>query len=484
MTTQNVKMSGAVKQFEAMHLSANTKGIRNSKAASFDSVMEQSTKKQDAAPMKKIEEKLQSAEAKPLSNSEEQGSDVEVMIQDKMDQTEETAFIKNEQKAVEDLTKTVTNAVEEIADKIQEVLGISKEELESVMELLGISFIDLQQPGVLQQLVTQVCGDGDISNLLTNEEMAGKLGQLAFELGKLFETYKDLLNSSELPVISKIPTDLVLKEGKLQELRLQDEAAEEQPIVKQDNGKNQVMTSGEETILNKNSDEVQTRQDSLSGNSQEDANDGVNEIQFQVKKVGTTSGMDHQSQGNGEGKNGEPKTMADGLNQFIQNLAGKTVSETTFTEQTANIQDIREITRQITEQIRITIRPTQTEMEMQLNPERLGKIQLSITSKAGVMTAHFTTETQVAKEAIESQLQMFQENIVRQGLKVDAIEVTVGTFDFAQSDGAGSGKKEQKQNRKAVAESLDVDGFGEVSEADSVLLDMMEQSGNTVDYSA
>ena len=50
-------------------------------------------------------------------------------------------------------------------------------------------------------------------------------------------------------------------------------------------------------------------------------------------------------------------------------------------------------------------------LEMSLNPESLGKVNLNITSKDGVMTAQITTQNEVSKEALESQLQILKDNI-------------------------------------------------------------------------
>ena len=102
------------------------------------------------------------------------------------------------------------------------------------------------------------------------------------------------------------------------------------------------------------------------------------------------------------------------------------------------------------EQIKITIRPEQTNMELQLNPEHLGRVNLTITEKEGMMTAQFTTQTQIAKEAIESQMAALRESLQNQGIKVEAIEVTVSEFGFERNEENGQrGNGEPEKKRKS-----------------------------------
>jgi flagellar hook-length control protein FliK len=72
---------------------------------------------------------------------------------------------------------------------------------------------------------------------------------------------------------------------------------------------------------------------------------------------------------------------------------------------------MKEIVNQIVDKIKVVIKPEATSMEIQLNPENLGKVNLSVISKNGQLTAHFTTESQAAKEALESQMQTLKETL-------------------------------------------------------------------------
>ena len=142
--------------------------------------------------------------------------------------------------------------------------------------------------------------------------------------------------------------------------------------------------------------------------------------------------------------------------------------------------EIREIANQVMEQIKLVIRPEQTNLELQLNPEHLGRVHLTITEKEGMMTAQFTTQTEVAKEAIESQMSMLRESLQNQGIKVEAMEVTVSNFSFDQERENrqrenSEGSKRRRQSTFSPESS---------SEADENGLPIFGSANSNVDYSA
>ena len=137
-----------------------------------------------------------------------------------------------------------------------------------------------------------------------------------------------------------------------------------------------------------------------------------------------------------------------GTNAFLQNL-GKAVAEVQGnpSSQQSNQQQMVDIVNQVIEQVKVTLGKETTTMQMQLNPENLGKVLISVTSKNGVMTANFTVQTEEAKEALQSQMYSLREAIESRSLKVDAVEVEVSDFAFSQSSQADA-QQEQKDYEK------------------------------------
>ena len=144
------------------------------------------------------------------------------------------------------------------------------------------------------------------------------------------------------------------------------------------------------------------------------------------------------------------------------------------------VSQIREIANQIMEQIKIVIRPEQTNMELQLNPEHLGRVHLTITEKEGMMTAQFTTQTETAKEAIESQMASLRESLQNQGIKVEAIEVTVSEFGF-ERDGNAKQNNEGESGRQRRRNAFRVEEADEVAPQ---MADFLRMGDSSVDYSA
>ena len=100
------------------------------------------------------------------------------------------------------------------------------------------------------------------------------------------------------------------------------------------------------------------------------------------------------------------------------------------------MQQMIDIVNQVSEQIRTQVTPDTTSVEMQLNPENLGKVVLNVVAKNGVMTATFQVESDEAKHALESQMYTLKENLEAKNIKVEAVEVQVSDFSFGQSNQA------------------------------------------------
>ena len=131
-------------------------------------------------------------------------------------------------------------------------------------------------------------------------------------------------------------------------------------------------------------------------------------------------------------------------------------------------------------------------MELQLHPASLGSLKVQIASKAGILTATFTTENEAVKAAMEGQMVQLKESFEQQGLKVEAVEVNVEAKGFERS--LDQQEKEQNdfsnQNKKGGRRIslMDLEGQEEelsgeeLSEGDRIVADLMRRNGNTLDY--
>lgn len=168
------------------------------------------------------------------------------------------------------------------------------------------------------------------------------------------------------------------------------------------------------------------------------------------------------------------------LQAFQESL---TAAANTVLPEEAGTVDSKQIIQQVVEQIHVELNQNSSSMELQLYPEHLGKIQIQVISKDGVMTARIAAETEAARQAIEGGLSNLKEAMEQQNLKVDAIEVMVSTTGFGnhpEDHNTGQQAKSSKMRRNGnflgAAEEEDQD---EAAEAEK-----MRAVGSSVSYTA
>ena len=329
-------------------------------------------------------------------------------------------------------------AVIQVKEAVLKSLDITEEELISILENLGASMIDLLNPAVLAQVVMENTGTDNLAGLLLDDEASQQLTDIISVLNQTVEklgiSKEQLENAADLVKVA--------------------DNKEENVSVKQ------ITVSDEE----KNQSEVKEN------------------TSFDVEIIKEDNHKDTKD------NNSSDKSLLNPAEQFLQKLQG--VQNTSQAEGTHTFSDnLREIAMQVIEQVRVNLSPEKTSMEIQLNPESLGKVMLNITSKHGVMTAQLFTQNEVAKEAIESQIQVLKENLEKQGLKVEAIEVTVAQFEFDQNRQAGQENSQSQQNTSSKKNLQLINDMpaDEEDEAQTELLtvaDGLNISGSSVDYSA
>jgi flagellar hook-length control protein FliK len=177
--------------------------------------------------------------------------------------------------------------------------------------------------------------------------------------------------------------------------------------------------------------------------------------------------------------------------QLVDNISNaKVVQNENVQERVEVTQQMREIVEQVIETIKVTVTADTSEMSIQLNPENLGKVNLSVVAKEGHITAQFVTENEMAKHALEAQIQQLKETLTEQGLKVDKVEVSVSDFSFQQ--GSQASAEEQKENQrnehaKQVHRSLnlaDINDISDLTEEEELAVKIMRINGGQVDYIA
>ena len=178
------------------------------------------------------------------------------------------------------------------------------------------------------------------------------------------------------------------------------------------------------------------------------------------------------------------------FSQEMKNVAQpETPVQTVYSTGSAWDVDTQNIMRQIMDYMKVNLGADLSSVEMQLHPANLGTLQIQVVAKGGVMTANFITENEAVKAALESQMIQLQQQFDEQGVRVDAIEVTVQTHQFEQNleQGRGNSHGDQEPAKKQRVRRIDLGGeflTEELEEEDALTADLMKANGNTVDYTA
>lgn len=378
---------------------------------------------------------------------------------DNLTGTQEKSDVKAEDGDAKDLEKVqevLGTIVQNLIGQIKETFSVSEEELQGVMDELGMTETDLMDPAQLNELLMAVSGAEDSFALLTDEELYGNVksildlqkdltGQAQEELQLTPEKWQDAVTKvvTEEPVITVEVEDHATDAAE----RLQSDV--ELPTVEQE---------PEEKI-----------QAPVQNTQEEKTKD---------------SGNRHESQTAGQQGNLLLQNLKE--ENFLSGLQQESQTEGT---QTTDTQDIM---RQIMDYMKVSVKADSSDLEMQLHPQSLGTLHVQVASKNGVVTANFITQNETVKAALESQMVQLKESFAEQGVKVEAIEVTVQTHSFEQNLEQGRGNQSDQESGAGVSRrrtrriNLNT-AFVEdepQTEEDRIAADIMSANGNTVDFTA
>ena len=403
----------------------------------------------------------------------------------------------------------VDQAVEEFAKEVQkevkELLGVDDAQLEAAMKELGLTYQDLMDPVNLANLVMNLTGEEDQLGLLMNADFQELMQNV------------EVLSKNLLQELGMTPQEVAEVFAQLEQNAAQ--ITEEVPQQMQE-----VTDTQADVLKVQQTDDVQiTEQKSqVTGLTETNAaatesveSDGnVQNVEEPVSQEVRVENDQTASQQEGQQEEAPENSMTteDDASLLQQN---DTTEKSIFTEHTfqQTVQTIRtdnitaapttavpqnvvfntlDVIRQVSEFTRVMYQGDTTSMEMQLNPENLGKIYVQVTAKEGVVTAHLAVQNEIVKEALENQTIQLRENMNQQGIKVEAVEVTIASHEFERNleqNQQGSAQDEQReqasksQRRNISMNQLD-ELSGLMSEEEMLVAKIMRDNGNSVDFTA
>lgn len=428
-------------------------------------------------------------------NSQVRG-DSDKNIADKLSDKKAVDTNVSNQAASEEVTEVTsqqaTNTVDNIIAKTAEVLGISEDDLKEVLENLGLTAMDLANPQNVSMLVATVKADGDMMSLVTDEaltELVSEINEvvtstleevseeLGIDIGELTAKLEEAIETPNNDVVTENVTPAAntnTEEVKAFDQEVKDFTAKE--VVSDDNEVATVATTNQ------------------TNDTSDDAGESLADSKNQNQSLTFANNDKHESVKDNSVRG---EAQANAFNANVNNLNPQEVSVAPFGENTQSLSSTQlDVINQINEYMKTQIKADMSTLEMQLNPANLGAVNVALSSKDGNVTAQFTTQSELVKAALESQLMVLKENLEQAGVKVNAVEVSVESHAFernldeqSQNSGQEAKEEEEKRLRKAtrrlnINDLFADDNSVELSEEESLTAEMMQADGNIMDYKA
>ena len=436
---------------------SNNMGNMDSQNGEFAGIFQTAAEKSDGMEIQQAPTTKTSVTEKPM-NISKKADDLKQPVQE--EQAVESQDVENAEKELE-------AAAEELKREIADKLDISVEELETVMETLGLTDASLFTQEGMTALVMEIQQISTPVELLTNADA--------------YQTLQDLTAIAE-ELLGNVKEELQLTDAQMQKALGQfaeNEMASQEVVADE--------VTLQETDSKEPDEDIQQSTEKESNTN--DANEtAVNETT--VKETTELTNKENHAGNNGHEQQAENGQVAS-ENSFQLNNT-QTVNQTTtdFSQNiTGNNLSTQEIYDQIGEYIKTNIKPGISEVEMQLNPENLGTLHIHLSSKQGNVTAQLTVQNELVKAALEVQLIQLKENFAEQGIKVDAVEVTVESLAFNQNmqQSNEDNAQAQAEAKRSSTRSINLNGDWteeELTEEEQLVAEMMEADGNTVDFKA
>lgn len=371
---------------------------------------------------------------------------------------------------------------EDVRQVLKEKLGVTDEEITDAMQKLGLTVADLIQPNQLTQLTAELTGSENIGELLCNDsfmeivnEIGGLSQDLLDDLGMTSQMFTEtvaaasqVVTAPESAGIEQLPEMQVTENVKADKTAANDTSDQMNSVLKEENT---VQTASDADEV-----EIQKQEDNIL-------------LQKEVAEETDTKADDGQTGNRNESGNTSNQTAFVSQEHTVDPAAAKTPE--TVPEFSRQL-DTLDLIRQVTEFTKVTVREAQTTMEMQLNPEHLGKLYIEVTTKEGNVSAHIMTQNELVKEALESQMAELKQSMNQAGVKVDAVEVTVGSHEFEKNleQNAKQDERQAEEQEKASPKTrrINLDELDELSgvmsEEEALVAQIMADHGNSVDYTA
>ena len=386
-----------------------------------------------------------------------------------------------DQMKMDDVSKSADDMKDELISTVAEDLNVSEDDLITAMENLGMVWTDLLNQQNLADVAIELNVSADSTELLLNSDFQNALMDVnqiltdaAVNLGMDVNEFTDIVAQMTLVEPDEAAA---LNEVAGKALNSTVQTAEEAETADNGTVKADVVTKA---------DAGQTKDNDYVVNE-----NAVKSVDDDMDAAG--SSQDFTGNSDSDGKQAD--TEGNNGILFAQDTAANVMAELNADDVNADYRpymstDTTELINQIVDNIRLNVSQDTTSIEMQLNPENLGRVYVHLSAKEGTVNAQFTATNEVVKEALEAQIVTLKENLNQAGVKVDAVEITVSSHEFERNLEQDQSREEQegeyqeaaaKQRRRNINMSSMDELAGVMTEEESLVAQMMRDNGNSVD---
>ncbi len=434
-----------------------------------------------------------------------------------IDAAEET----NVSEKLEEAGEALEQVGEEVIDTLCEEYGLDQETIQNLLDEMGLSALDLLNPQNLVSFIVALTGVASGEELLLDENFLNVMETLDnLAEGLMKDLGVDMNGLQEL--VAEMDIVNTETEGPT---TFQDtlEVELENATVEADITENDTIEADAEAVNKTEAVTVEVEMEATEQTTNEAVNETVENttdetepIEVKVEKQEDTSevkaqDVDTEDITTSQSK-GEDSSLAGGKqnseNNSLLNHNSDSNQAIVTNQTTINLSQVNEmpqmqfnsylsadtvqIMEQIVQQMKINITSEMTSMEMQLNPENLGKVYVNISSEEGVVNAQFHATNEVVKEALETQIATLRENLNQAGVKVDAIEVTIASHEFERNLEQNQQNPEEhveaEENKHIRRRNITMDSLDELAglmtEEETLVAQIMKDNGNSVDLTA
>ncbi len=356
-----------------------------------------------------------------------------------------TETVQKEQvTAKEPVSEEKVSKIEEVVDKVTEELkkklNLTDEELQSLLASLGMTVTDLMDVANLTKLVAATMDVQDSFMLITDGEFTAKVQELNAFIQNEFEAL-----AQEFGVTVEELTAMV-----------EDAMADGQEEVQMD------VTEMETGVV-----EVE--------NTDISADDAGSQKQSSMMSKDGSGNESHMS-----------NDMA--TSDIVGNLTQSIEQSFAQINVDGTVVDTNNVIRQIVEAARVNVSNNMSSIEIALNPENLGKVNLTVVAKDGMVTAQLVAENESVKRALEAQLAVLKDNLNQQGIKIDAVEVTIASHSFESNAGLAKENQGSRENEGSKKRGLNLGSLEELNEEelseDELRIRRLLDDNSSVEYRA